>query len=126
MASDSAAAILVVEDEALTAMLVVMDLEDAGYGVVSASNAEEAIAMLEADGASFRALVTDVNFASHQPTGWGLARRARAITDDLPVVYISGASGHEWQAHGVAGSRMIAKPFSAGQIVKAVSQLLEG
>ncbi|MBC7506364.1 MAG: response regulator [Sandarakinorhabdus sp.] len=126
MASDSAAAILVVEDEALTAMLVVMDLEDAGYGVVTASNAEEAIAMLEVDGASFRALVTDVNFASHQPTGWDLARRARAITDDLPVVYISGASGHEWQAHGVAGSRMIAKPFSAGQIVKAVSQLLEG
>jgi len=42
----------------------------------------------------------------------------------IPIVYMSGASGHEWTSHGVPNSVLIAKPFAIGQIVTAVSQLL--
>lgn len=37
---------------------------------------------------------------------------------------MSGASGHDWTAHGVPHNVLIAKPFAIGQIVTAVSQPL--
>ena len=67
---------------------------------------------------------TDVNLAPKKLTGWDVARRARELTGDIPIVYMSGASGHEWTSHGVPNSVLIAKPFAIGQIVTAVSQLL--
>lgn len=116
--------ILVVEDEALIEQLVVSGLEDAGYEVRIADNAEDAIAMLESDGADYQAVVTDVNLAPQKLTGWDVAKRARELTADIPIVYMTGASNHEWTSSGVPNSILIAKPFAMGQIVTAVSQLL--
>ncbi len=42
----------------------------------------------------------------------------------IPIVDMSGASGHDWTSHGVPNSVLIAKAFAIGQIVTAVSQLL--
>lgn len=116
--------ILVVEDETLIEEIVVSGLEDAGYTVVAAHTAEEAIAQLEKGDPVIRAIVTDVNLAPKKLTGWDVARRARERTADIPIVYMSGASDHEWTSHGVPNSVLIAKPFAIGQIVTAVSQLL--
>ena len=58
--------------------------------------------------------------------GWELACAAREQASDLPVIYVSGASGHEWASRGVPGSLMIAKPFAPAQIVVAISSLLVG
>ena len=116
--------ILVVEDEALIEELVVCGLEDAGYLVAVARNAEDAISMLEADEADFRAVVTDINLAPLKLTGWDVARRARELKSEIPIIYMSGASSHEWTSSGVPNSFLIAKPFAMGQIVTAVSQLL--
>jgi len=118
------ALILVVEDEALIEDLVVSGLEDADYAVATARSAEEAIALLEQDDAVVRAVVTDVNLAPDKLTGWDVARRARELTADVPIIYLSGASGHEWTSNGVPNSVLIAKPFAIGQIVTAVSQTL--
>ncbi len=116
--------ILVVEDEALIEQLVVVGLEDAGYEIAIADNAEDAIAMLEADGADYRAVVTDINLAPQRLTGWDVAKRARELTTDMPIIYMTGASNHEWTSSGVPNSILIAKPFAMGQIVVAISQLL--
>ena len=116
--------VLVVEDEALIEDIVVSGLEDAGYAVATASTAEDAIALLEKADVAIRAIITDVNLAPKKLTGWDVARRARERTADIPIVYMSGASGHEWTSHGVPNSVLIAKPFAIGQIVTAVSQLL--
>ena len=113
-----------VEDEALIEQLVVAGLEDAGYEIAIADNAEDGIAMLEADGADYRAVVTDINLAPQRLTGWDVAKRAREITADIPIIYMTGASNHEWTSSGVPNSILIAKPFAMGQIVTAVSQLL--
>ena len=113
-----------VEDEALIEQLVVSGLEDAGYQISIADNAEDAIAMLEADGADYRAVVTDINLAPQRLTGWDVAKRARELTADIPIIYMTGASNHEWTSSGVPNSILIAKPFAMGQIVTAVSQLL--
>lgn len=116
--------ILVVEDEALIEELVVSGLEDAGYTVVAAQTAEDAIDLLEKSDAVIRAVVTDVNLTPLKLTGWDVARRARELTSDIPIVYMSGASGQDRTANGVPNSMMIAKPFVNGQIVTAVSHLL--
>jgi CheY-like chemotaxis protein len=75
--------ILVVEDEALIADIVVSGLEDAGYAVVTARTAEDAIGILQQDNATLRAVITDVNLAPDKLTGWDVARRAR--TDRRPA-----------------------------------------
>jgi len=115
---------LVVEDETLIEEVVVLGLEDAGYAVATAHTAEEAIASLEKTDSTVRTIVTDVNLVPNKLTGWDVARRARELTADIPIVYMSGASGHDWTSHGVPNSVLIAKPFAIGQIVTAVSQLL--
>ena len=101
-----------VEDETLIEEVVVLGLEDAGYAVATAHTAEEAIASLEKTDSTVRAIVTDVNLVPNKLTGWDVARRARELTADIPIVYMSGASGHEWTSHGVPNSVLIAKPFA--------------
>ncbi|MFA5966776.1 MAG: response regulator [Sphingomonas sp.] len=116
--------VLVVDDEPLIRDVVETALVDAGYAVITAGDAEQAIVALEADGSDFQALVTDVNLAVGKLTGWDVGRRARELAADLPVVYMTGDSGAEWTSHGVPHSILVAKPFAIGQIVTAVSQLL--
>jgi DNA-binding response OmpR family regulator len=115
--------VFLVEDEALIQELVEHALQKAGFDVVGANSGKEAIAMLEADGVEFRALVSDVNLGGG-PTGWDVARRARELNEHLPVVYMTRGNGHEWASQGVPNSILIGKPFAPAQIVTAVSQLL--
>ena len=84
-----------------------------------AALAEEAFARLPAQ---FRALVTDVELKS-KLTGWDVARHARTITPELPVIYAT-STAHDWEALGVPNSLLITKPFAPAQIVTAVAQLL--
>jgi len=124
MASGSAAPILLyVEDEAITQGLVEAALREAGFDVLMASDGGEALAQLEAKSDLLRGLITDINLGDC-PDGWEVARSAREAINGLPVVYVSGASEHEWTAKGVPNSLMIAKPFAPAQIVVAISSLL--
>src|SRR3982751_1904057 len=84
----------------------------------------EAIEMIEAPDAAYRALVTDIDLGSRQKTGWNIAKRAREINADLPVIYMTGKSAHEWASNGVPNSIMLTKPFAPAQLIAAVSQLL--
>jgi hypothetical protein len=42
------------------------------------------------------------------------------LPEDVPVVYVTGGSAHEWAARRVWNSRMLTKPFTPAQIVDAV------
>ena len=119
---DSAIPVLVVEDEALILAVLEDALVEAGFTISKASRGEEAIEMLEAKNIPFRALITDVNLGSHV-TGWDVARHARLITPELPVIYTT-ATPHDWEAMGVPNSIFIVKPYVPMQILTAVSQLL--
>ena len=115
--------VLIAEDEADIRKVLQASFEDGGFAVVVASTGEEAIAALDANGEAVRALVTDVNFGS-QATGWDVARHAREMNPNLPVVYVTGGEGHDWASLGVPNSVLIAKPFAPAQVLTAVSQLL--
>lgn len=116
--------VLVVEDEELIQDVVEEVLEEGGYRVAKAFSAEYAIQMLkDGEGATFRALVTDVNLGSGQ-TGWDVAHRARELFPELPVIYTTTANANDWRANGVPNSILITKPFAPAQLVSAVSQLI--
>jgi DNA-binding NtrC family response regulator len=116
--------IFLVEDEELLQDVLEMALEDGGFSVTKAFTAEQAIKILDSQGIRFRVLISDVNLGSSNMTGWDVAKHARQINDTLPVVYMPGASAHEWGSMGVPNSVLMIKPFAPAQIVTAVSQLL--
>lgn len=79
--------------------------------------------LLESEKEKYRALVTDINLLGRLD-GWEVARRAREINPELPVVYMTGAAANQWASHGVPNSILLNKPFAPAQLVTAVSQLL--
>jgi DNA-binding response OmpR family regulator len=115
--------LLLVEDEVLVQEMLATEFTDAGFELVMASNGNRALAELEADAARFKAIVTDVGLGKG-PDGWDVARRARELVADMPVVYITGADGHDWSSKGVPDSVVIAKPFAPAQLSTAVATLI--
>jgi CheY-like chemotaxis protein len=120
---DSTVLILLVEDDPGIQDLLFDTLEEAGFEVVQASNAAQAISILN-EKSDIRAIVTDIDFGDSKLTGWDVARHARELLKDLPVVYMTGASADDWGSKGVPNSVLINKPFAPVQVVTAVSQLL--
>ena len=119
----SSVLVFVAEDEELIRNLLEGALTDGGFAVILAANGEGAMALLDAEGANYSALITDVK-PGGRVSGWDIARRARQINDKMPVVYITGDSGHDWGSKGVPNSQLVQKPFAVAQIVTAVSQLI--
>jgi DNA-binding response OmpR family regulator len=120
--------VLYVEDDALIRELSINALEEAGFVVVSADSGKAALEVLgsgiDGPGAlSIRAVVTDVNLGSG-PDGWAVAKRAREMNHDLPIIYVTGAAGGEWTTNGVTDSVMVIKPFPPGRIAALLSWLL--
>jgi DNA-binding response OmpR family regulator len=119
----SSVLVFIVEDEELIRHILEEALTEGGFSVAMATTGDEAISLLEAEGADYSALVTDVNLPG-KLSGWDVARRAREINDKLPVIYMTGASAHDWASKGVPNSQIMPKPFAAAQVVNAVSQLI--
>jgi len=114
--------VLVVDDEALIRNFVKFTLVEAGFEVL-AVEPEEALATLNEQGATVRALITDIGMGSGI-SGWDIASHARELHPRMPVVYLSGLSAGDWPAQGVPDSLMLQKPVTSDQVVAAVSDLL--
>jgi CheY-like chemotaxis protein len=114
--------VLIVEDDALIQLEVEAALHDGGYSTDAESSGESAIGRLE-NNSDIRAVVTDINLIGEK-TGWDVARRAREVFPEIPVIYVTSASAEEWASQGVPNSILIQKPFAPAQIITAVSQLL--
>jgi DNA-binding response OmpR family regulator len=115
--------ILVIEDEDDIQTIIEDALTDGGFYPAIAPSGEEAVTLLRGHRDKYQALVTDINLRGRMD-GWEVARHARELHSDFPVVYISGASGADWSSKGVPNSIMLQKPFAPAQLVTAVSQLL--
>jgi CheY-like chemotaxis protein len=84
---------------------------------------EEAVTLLQGASANYRALITDINLLGRFD-GWEVAKRARQISPDIPVIYMTGAAADDWASRGVPNSLLLQKPFAPAQIVTAVAQML--
>jgi DNA-binding response OmpR family regulator len=115
--------LLLVEDEVLIQEMLATEFADTGFAVVVVSDGNQAFAELDADTTRFKAIVTDVKLGEG-PDGWDVARRARELVSDMPVVYITGDSTHDWSSKGVPDSVVISKPFAPAQLSTAVATLI--
>jgi CheY-like chemotaxis protein len=115
--------VLVVEDDAPVQIIVEDALTDGGFEPAIAASGEEAVTLLKGIKGKYRALVTDIQLRGAMD-GWEVAKRAREIDPEFPIVYVTGGNAAEWPSHGVPNSILLTKPFAPAQLVTAVSQLL--
>ncbi len=115
--------VLLVEDEPLVLLSTQDTLEGGGYTVVTAGDGEEAMALLDARSEELAGLVTDVRMGDG-PSGWDVARHARELKPNLPVVYATADSAQDWSAQGVPKSLVVQKPYAPAQLLTAISTLI--
>lgn len=116
------AVILIVEDESLIRMNAVEMIEEAGFEVVEAANADQAIAILE------RRLDITVVFTDIQmPGSMDGLKLAAAVRNRWPPIKIVATSGHVKLGAGdlPEGGRFLPKPYSPTEIVKTLRELIE-
>jgi len=114
--------VLVVDDEALIRKFVEFALVEAGFEVLAVERVE-ALVTLNEQGATVKALVTDIGIGSGI-SGWDIATHARELHPQMPVVYLSGLNAGNLPTHGVPDGIMLQKPVTSAQVVAAVSGLL--
>jgi CheY-like chemotaxis protein len=115
--------VLIVEDELLLRMNAVDMIEAAGFEVVEAANADEAIEILEAR-RDISVVFTDIQM----PGSMDGLKLVRAVRGRWPPIKIVATSGHI----GVAqtdlpeGGRFLPKPYSPGQVMDVLRELTAG
>lgn len=115
--------ILVVEDEHHVCELIADILTHDDIETECVTNDRDAYRRLSRRG-EFDAILVDINLGSGT-TGFDVARFARQMDPNLPVIYVTGqASMASFKAFGVPGSAFVEKPFTADQLQGAVRGLL--
>jgi CheY-like chemotaxis protein len=106
-------AVLIVEDEPLVRLCAVKTVEDAGFEVIEAANADEAIRILESR-RDIRVVFTDI----HMPGSMDGLKLAHAVRNRWPPIKIIVTSGREKVAEQdlPAGGRFVAKPYDPDEI----------
>ena len=114
--------VLLVEDEPLIRLFIAELLEDAGFRVVEAANAAEALILLEA-GLHVEVLLTDVDM----PIGCNGFELAQKVHKSWPDAEILIMSGRQWPADGdlPPGAAFLAKPCPNEAIVSHVHSAVE-
>jgi CheY-like chemotaxis protein len=116
--------IIVVEDETAVRDLVVHVLREAGYDVVEARGAAEALAAAEGREGRIDLVITDIVMPGRN--GADLAEELRALYPGILALFISGYP-ERLAAEGVRGegTAFLAKPFAAQTLVRQVRDLLD-
>lgn len=116
--------VLIVEDDPTVMMFLEEGLEDQGFAVISARSSGEALNMLGGGGLGVvDVLVADIRLGDGID-GWEIARCARAIIPDLPIVYVTGDSYGEFDGEGAPRSLILQKPFTRIDLAAAIHSLL--
>jgi CheY-like chemotaxis protein len=106
--------ILVVEDEPLIRLGLVSVIEEAGFVVLEAPNADAAIRLLEAD-STIRMVVTDVDMPGSMD-GIKLAHYVRNKWPPIKLVVISGKVGVK-PGELPEGARFMGKPYQETALI---------
>jgi len=115
------AVVLVVEDEPLLRLNAVDMISAAGFDVVDAGSADEAIAILEARN-DIRVVFTDIQI----PGSMDGLKLARAVRGRWPPIQIIATSGHVAVTLDDLpdGGRFLPKPYTSRQITTALRELI--
>lgn len=112
--------VLVVEDETFVRMDVVEMLCTAGFDILEAANADEAIRLLECN-SDIRLVFTDIDM----PGSMNGLKLSAAVRNRWPPIRIIATSGHfKIQAGDLPeDARFIPKPYQPAQIISAILEL---
>ncbi|MFO1070939.1 MAG: ATP-binding protein [Geminicoccaceae bacterium] len=122
--ADPGRRVLVVEDDALVCMVTVEALEEAGFAVTAVGNGVEALAILQREGGSLDALVTDVAMPGGV-SGIEVAVQAGLSHPELVVILTTGYAADRVPVERMpARYAFLPKPFSPEDLVKRLSLLL--
>ncbi len=113
---DARTRVLVVEDEMLIRMMLSDGLRDAGYHVIEACNADEALAVLGTTAPDL--IISDVRMPGSLD-GMGLLAVVRESLPTLPVI-ITSAHLQPTIAIDDGATQFVAKPYSLGLVIAAV------
>src|SRR5262245_48729370 len=120
--SEKRATVLLVEDEPMVSDIAAEALQEQGFDVEAVSTASEALLRLRM-GSTFDILFTDVHLPGGMD-GAALARRARELRPDLPVVYTSGRQSVIGKVDPVDGAMFVAKPYDPYNVGRMLKYLL--
>ncbi len=114
--------VLLVEDEYLVSEWVAESLAEQGFAVCTATNGLDALKCLAS--VPVDVLFTDINLAGSMD-GTTLARRARELWPDLPVVYASGRVSILEPQVRVPGSTFVPKPYVPSLIGRVLANAVK-
>jgi CheY-like chemotaxis protein len=117
--SAKAPAVLIVEDEPLVRMGAVNLIEDAGFEVIEAANADEAMRILGSR-SDVRVVFTDI----HMPGSMDGLKLAHAVRNRWPPIKIILTSGRDLIAEQALpeGGRFFVKPYNPIEILDALRE----
>jgi CheY-like chemotaxis protein len=115
--------VLLVEDEPLVLLIAQDALEAGGFAVLPVQLASEAMEVLDGRIAELSGLVTDIRLPGGAD-GWEIARHARELRPDLPIVYTTADGAGDWPAQGVPNSVVVQKPYAPAQLLTAIATLI--
>ena len=113
--------VLIVEDEILLRMDVMATVEETGFEAIAASDADEAIRILESRN-DIKAVVTDIQMPGSMD-GLKLARIVKRRWPPVALVVTSGHSGIP-ATDLPAGGRFLSKPYAASEISATLHELI--
>lgn len=112
-----------VDDDPLIRRFIARALTGAGYDVIQAESAEQAVSLLTGDGASFAFMLSDVGLPG--ASGPELVEQARKLVAGLPTLLMS-AMGKQWLVRrGILprDSELLQKPFRIVDLLARLEQL---
>ena len=117
--------ILVVDDEALIRMAISEFLQECGFKVLEASNAAEALAMIQSNHSALDLVFSDIRMPGEMD-GFGLSKWIRENRPELPVILTSGDKKKSDAAHELrAQEPFLAKPYDMQIVVAHIRSTIE-
>ncbi len=113
--------VLIVEDEPFVREIAVAAIQDAGFEVVEAANAQEAVAILNSR-SDVGVLFTDVDMPG-KLDGLGLAR---LVHEQWPAIRLVVTSGRSLPGPVPDDGRFMAKPYSLQTLAHTLTEVTEG
>jgi len=118
---EARASILMVEDNADVRLMGATLLEEAGFEVHQAADADEAMSMI-LEGLGFDLLFTDIVMPGAMD-GVALAAEVRRLQPGVPVLLTTGWGD---RANDNGGLDLIGKPYRAPELTQKIRALLDG
>ena len=120
--SDDTLVVLLVEDELLVRMAAADDLQDAGFHVLEAANADMALAVLESCSDDVQVLFTDIDMPGSM-NGLDLAESVQQRWPHISLL-ISSAYHKPHPGQIPDEGRFVPKPYSSEDVVQHIRELV--